>query len=89
MGNCCDEIDKQLAEFAELDETTKSTRRCSFNPESSNITIEKTSRAYIPEEVSHHFCRFRNRKNKLNTIIEDKQEDIVSSPFILKRVQYI
>ena len=88
MGNCCDTIDKQLTEFVEFDETTKSTIRGSFNPESLNSTTEKGLTTSIPEELGYNFSRFRNQRNKLNTIIEDRYEDNVSSPIKLKRARY-
>lgn len=83
MGNCWDAIDLELAEINGMN-IISTNSSCSQEPLSDAVE----QKPQISQEVVQKLFKFRARRHKLNTIIEDKQEDNVSSPFCVRKLQY-
>lgn len=71
MGNCCEVFDTRLEELAGIDKKDSFATVCSSDSMSGKEGEDKA-------------VRIRQRIKKLNTIIEDYQEDYISSPFLIK-----
>lgn len=89
MGNCCEAIDTHLEEILQLDDLDTSYNNTSHNRYHSNSTSESYQQNTLVDELQSKFTKFRYPKYKLNTIVEDNHEDLISSPFLLKRVKYV
>jgi hypothetical protein len=85
MGNCCELLDSKFEELLLAEEDLNESRSTlSYSHDQIlNISPEHAG-LNTSEEKSTKFIRFRNTKNKLNTIIEDKHEDIINSPSLNK-----
>ena len=88
MGNCCDSIDFKIIELLEFNDFSACEKKFNYSHEHSYSESELLSNDSTREEISQTFLKFRNRKNKLKTIIEDNHEENLNSPFLLKRRQY-
>ena len=71
MGNCCEGFDARWEELAGMDKKDSFVTVCSSDSMSGR-------------EVEDKIVKLRQRIKKLNTIIEDYQEDYISSPFLIK-----
>lgn len=83
MGNCWNAIDLELAEMYGMN-INSTNSSCSQEP----LVDTVEQKPEFSQEVDQKLFKFRARRHKLNTIIEDKQEDNVSSPFCVRRLQY-
>ena len=83
MGNCCEAVDLRLEEMFEAKKinTNLSTRCNSWSQP--NSTHEGTH--LIIYESIHNPKKLKYLKIKLNTLIEDSHEDIITSPFIFRK----
>ena len=82
MGNYCDAVDSKLEELYELDDLNNSNSTVCNSHDGINNSLDPVSYSNFTEATQKIF-RYRNPKRKLNTIIEDKYEDICS-PFLKK-----
>lgn len=84
MGNCCEAVDAKLEQLVELNKESL-TRHIKTNSQDS-FSTSSTGRDSLTQEnraiLEEKFLKFRNRIRKLNTIIEDKREDFINSPFV-------
>lgn len=85
MGNCCEAVDSKIEEM--LNESVVDSRTStvchSRNPSSSST--DKSVPDIKIEELRAKLKKIRLVRFQLNTIVEDKQEDLCS-PFILQRL---
>jgi hypothetical protein len=72
MGNCCEVVDERLEELMNMEKVD------------SFVTVCSSDSVHSRESNEEKNLRFRKRSKKLNTIIEDNQEDHISSPFMVK-----
>jgi hypothetical protein len=88
MGNFCDRIDGNLEELMKDEVCLPVEIKCSHDRNSSACTADGATSSISSDEVAQKLNKYRNKIRKLNTIIEDRQEDLLSSPFMLKRLNY-
>lgn len=86
MGNCCEIVDKELEEVLLLDDLDTSYNNACHSRSASTSTAESYPQSSLADEAIHKFSKYRYPRIKLKTIIEDNLEDLISSPFLLKRV---
>lgn len=84
MGNCCEAVDARLESLMEINGENDKKHIKSLSKDS--FSTASTGRDSITQEnkeiLQEKFFKFRNRIRKLNTIVEDKCEDYINSPFV-------
>ena len=88
MGNCCEAVDSKLEELLHSESLMASESTFCHSRTVSSSTNELLATNATSEDLPKKFIKFRYPKQKLNTIIEDRQEDLINSPFLLKRLKY-
>lgn len=81
MGNCCDTVESHLTELNFYDDIS-STMAYSYDQSSKMIYNHDRSNSdnlYVKdpydEKIRKKYLKYRKNNSKLNTIIEDRQED--------------
>jgi len=84
MGNCCEAVDARLESLMEINKENDTLNiKCSAKDSFSRASTGRDSILQENREIlEEKFLKFRNRIRKLNTIIEDKREDFINSPFV-------